>query len=46
MVKKDTLIDKVTSDKEGAAAFHSDIPINFRYYLKEIPGSGILLYEF
>lgn len=36
MVKKDTLIDKVTSDKEGAAAFHSDIPINFRYYLKEI----------
>lgn len=36
VVKKDTLIDKVTSDKEGAAAFHSDIPINFRYYLKEI----------
>ena len=26
VVKKDTLIDKVTSDKEGAAAFHSDIP--------------------
>lgn len=36
VVKKDTLIEKVTSDKEGAAAFHSDIPINFRYYLKEI----------
>lgn len=36
VVKKDTLIESVTSDKDGVAAFQADIPINFRYYLKEI----------
>lgn len=36
IVKKDTLIESVTSDKDGVAAFQADIPINFRYYLKEI----------
>lgn len=36
IVKKDTLIETVTSDKDGVAAFQADIPINFRYYLKEI----------
>lgn len=36
VVKKDTLIESVTSDKDGVAAFQADLPINFRYYLKEI----------
>lgn len=36
IVNKDTLIETAASDKDGVAAFQADIPINFRYYLKEI----------
>lgn len=36
LVKAGTLIEQVTSDGEGLAAFKSDIPINHRYVVKEI----------
>ena len=44
VVKKDTLIDKVTSDKEGAAAFRYSY--QFPLLFERDSGSGILLYEF
>ena len=36
LLKKDTLIQKVESDKEGNAQFTADIPIGFHYTVKEI----------
>ncbi len=36
VVKKDTLIEKVTTNGEGKAAFTSDLPIGFGYYVKEV----------
>ncbi|MDD3362688.1 MAG: SpaA isopeptide-forming pilin-related protein [Hespellia sp.] len=36
IVAKDTLIQSVTSNKEGIAAFSADIPINHTYYVSEI----------
>lgn len=36
LVKKDTLIQKAESDKEGNAKFTADIPIGFHYIVKEI----------
>lgn len=36
VLQKDSLIETVTSDKEGAAAFTADIPIGHKYYIREI----------
>ena len=35
-VKKDTLIESVTSAENGIAAFKADIPIGHKYYIREI----------
>ena len=35
-VKKDTLIETVSTGSDGKAAFKADIPIGFSYYVKEI----------
>ncbi len=36
VVNKDTLIQKVTTDKNGNASFTADLPIGFGYYVKEM----------
>lgn len=36
LVKKDTLIERKTSDSDGNAVFTADIPIDCSYYVKEI----------
>lgn len=36
VVAKDTLIETVVSDREGLAAFHADIPLNFHYRVEEV----------
>ncbi|MFV0527647.1 MAG: SpaA isopeptide-forming pilin-related protein [Lachnospiraceae bacterium] len=36
VVKSGTLIERVSSDTDGHAVFHSDLPINFHYSIKEI----------
>lgn len=36
VVKKDTLIEKVTTNGEGKSAFTSDLPIGYGYYVKEV----------
>lgn len=36
VVKKDTLIEKVTTGNEGTAKFTADLPVGFSYYVKEV----------
>ena len=36
IVKKDAFIEKVTTGSDGSAVFKSDLPLNCRYYVKEI----------
>lgn len=36
LVKEDTLIEQVISDGEGLAKFQADIPLNYRYVIREI----------
>ena len=36
LAAKDTLIQRGTSDKEGNVTFTADLPINHKYYIKEI----------
>lgn len=36
VVNKDTLIEKATTNEEGKAAFKSDLPIGYSYYVKEL----------
>ena len=35
IVKKGTLIEKVTTGMDGSAAYHADLPINVSYFIKE-----------
>ena len=36
VVKKDTLIEKVTTGADGSAVYKADLPLNNSYYVKEI----------
>ena len=36
VLQKDSLIETVTSDQDGTAAFTADIPIGYKYYISEI----------
>lgn len=48
---KDTLIQRKTSDREGNVTFTADLPINHKYYIKEIQAPDLYymsnqVYEF
>ena len=36
LVKKDTLIEKVTTGENGTASYQADLPIGYSYYIKEL----------
>ena len=36
IVKKDALIEVVTTGEDGSAVFSADLPINYSYYVKEV----------
>ena len=36
IVRKDTLLEKTVTDKDGRAVCQTDLPANYRYYVKEI----------
>lgn len=36
LVEKGKLVERAVSNREGTAAFHADIPLNFHYSVKEI----------
>ncbi len=51
LVTKDTLIQRKTSDREGNVTFTADLPINHKYYIKEIQAPDLYymsnqVYEF
>ncbi len=40
LVEKGKLVERAVSNREGTAAFHADIPLNFHYSVKEIQAPG------